>query len=164
MMASFILSRTLVPTMAMYLLKPHEPHAVHTGISAFFVGIQRGFEGHFERLRAGYIGLLRLALPDGSGSSSAFSLPWSLRSGCCRSWAAISSLGRFRPDPDARARADGIADRGNLRPVRPHRLAIREIIPPAELTSITDNIGLPVSAINVTYNNSGTIGRRTATS
>jgi multidrug efflux pump subunit AcrB len=64
MIASFILSRTLVPTMAMYLLKPHEPHAVHTGISAFFVGIQRGFEGRFERLRAGYIGLLRLALPD----------------------------------------------------------------------------------------------------
>ncbi|EGD57492.1 acriflavin resistance protein [Novosphingobium nitrogenifigens DSM 19370] len=159
MMASFILSRTLVPTMAMYLLKPHEPHAVHTGISAFFVGIQRGFEGHFERLRAGYIGLLRLALAGRQRFVIGFLLAM------VASFGLLPFLGsNFFPSVDSgqilmhvRVPMGSRIEETSARFDR-IGLAIREIIPPAELTSITDNIGLPVSAINVTYNNSGTIG------
>ncbi len=64
MIASFILSRTLVPTMAMYLLRRHEPAgenghlAGHPGSSNPLVRFQRGFEHRFERFRAGYVDLL----------------------------------------------------------------------------------------------------------
>ncbi len=64
MIGSFILSRTLVPTMAMYLLKPHdEAHAEHRKHSRNpFTRFQQGFEKRFERVRAGYGGLLQKAL------------------------------------------------------------------------------------------------------
>src|SRR5215469_6797642 len=56
MLASYILSRTLVPTMAMYLLREHEHGAGSTG---FFARFQRGFERRFEQVRSGYHGLLQ---------------------------------------------------------------------------------------------------------
>src|SRR6201997_5649432 len=64
MMWSFILSRTLVPTMAKYLLHPHEHHG-HGGAPPSrnpLVRFQRAFEASFERLRGGYRDLLALAL------------------------------------------------------------------------------------------------------
>src|SRR6202034_425181 len=56
MIASYILSRTLVPTLALYLLKEHEED--HTAPRNIFARFQRGFERSFERLRAGYSSLL----------------------------------------------------------------------------------------------------------
>lgn len=69
MVSSFILSRTLVPTMSKYLLKPHAPHTdLHGHNDALppsrnpLVNFQRGFEARFERFRSGYKGVLELAL------------------------------------------------------------------------------------------------------
>src|SRR5580693_7707502 len=65
MIWSFILSRTLVPTMAKYLLQPHVHHAEGEQPPRSrnpLVRFQRGFEAGFERFRAGYGGLLSLAL------------------------------------------------------------------------------------------------------
>jgi multidrug efflux pump subunit AcrB len=66
---SFILSRTLVPTMAKYLLKPHAPHTDMHGNSNSLprtrnpiMRFQRSFETGFEKFRAGYKGLLELSL------------------------------------------------------------------------------------------------------
>src|ERR1700758_1336410 len=65
MIWSFILSRTLVPTMAMYLLQPHRHHAEGEEPVRSrnpLVRLQRGFEAGFERFRGGYSDLLKLAL------------------------------------------------------------------------------------------------------
>ncbi len=162
MVASFILSRTLVPTMAMYLLKPHDPHAAHAparGVGGVFVGFQRGFESRFERFRAGYIGLLRLALTSRRWFVTGF------MAAILVSFVLVPFLGsNFFPTVDSgqilmhvrvpmgsriedtAARFDRISQ------------AIRKTLDQGEVTTITDNIGLPVSSINTVYSNSGTIG------
>lgn len=159
MVASFILSRTLVPTMAMYLLEPHDPHAAHAAPTHVFARIQRGFEAGFERFRAGYIGMLRLALMRRRrfiiGFMAVMGAPFLLvpflgsnffpavDSGQILMHVRVPMGSRIE---DTAARFDRIAK------------AIRTILPPGEVTTITDNIGLPVSSINVAYSNSGTIG------
>jgi multidrug efflux pump subunit AcrB len=162
MVASFVLSRTLVPTMAMYLLRPHDPHGAHAparGIGALAVRFQRGFEARFERFRDGYIGLLRLALTTRRRFVIGFMAV------VLGSFALVPFLGsNFFPGVDSgqilmhvrvpmgsriedtAARFDRISD------------AIRQMLPANEVSTVTDNIGLAVSSINVTYSNSGTIG------
>jgi len=163
MVFSFILSRTLVPTMAMYLLKPHDLHAhqgfAPRGIGGFFIRLQRGFEAGFERFRAGYIGLLRLALLGQRRFVIGF------LAAIAASFVLVPFLGsNFFPTVDSGqilmhvrvpmgSRIEDTAARFD----RISR-AIRELLPAGEVTSITDNIGLPVSSINTVYNNSGTIG------
>ena len=92
MVCSFILSRTLVPTMANYLLKPHAPHTDEHGnrrrcrqSSNPLVRLQRAFEARFERFRGGYRDLLRLALRTGACSSSVSWSSCSARLRWCRS-------------------------------------------------------------------------------
>jgi CzcA family heavy metal efflux pump len=162
MVASFILSRTLVPTMAMYLLKPHD-QAAHpaepAGITGFFARIQRGFEAGFDRFRAGYIGLLRLALTRRRRFMTGF------MAAVLASFALVPFLGsNFFPAVDSgqillHVRAP-LGSRIEDTAARFDRIAqaIRAILPQGEVATITDNIGLAVSAINVAYSNSGTIG------
>ncbi|MDB5705636.1 MAG: transporter, partial [Sphingomonas bacterium] len=163
MIASFILSRTLVPTMAMYLLRPHAPGHLHEagtpGSRNPLVRFQRGFEGRFERFRAGYGALLERTL--GSGRRFVIGFPAVIAA----SFLLVPFLGQnFFPSVDAGqitlhvrapvgSRIEDSAARFDLITRR-----IRQLIPPAELASVVDNIGLPVSSINTTYNNSGTIG------
>src|SRR5476649_466606 len=67
MLASYILSRTLVPTLAMYWLKKHDPHAHHTATGAGFLSrFQRGFERKFEAMREHYKSILEWALHSGT--------------------------------------------------------------------------------------------------
>ncbi|MEI9929536.1 MAG: efflux RND transporter permease subunit [Rhizomicrobium sp.] len=161
MIASFILSRTLVPTMAMYLLKPHkgegaEHDATGHGPLARF---QRGFETRFGRFRESYRNLLAMAL----GHRKLFVIGF-LGFVIC-SFVLFPFLGsNFFPSVDA----------GQITlHVRPpvgtrieHAAAmfgdieadIRKAIPRREISSIVDNIGLPTSSINTVYNNSGLIG------
>jgi len=157
MIASFVLSRTLVPTMAMYLLKPHDadaPPARH-----IFARIQRGFERRFEQARSHYIGLLRLTLETGRPFIIGFLVVVAL------SFVLVPFLGRnFFPTVDSGQIAMHVrvpvgtrveqasAEFGHI------ERDLRRIIPADQLSSITDNIGLPVSSINTIYNNSGTIG------
>jgi CzcA family heavy metal efflux pump len=165
MIASFILSRTLVPTLAMYLLRPHKPgdedeHLAGTpGSRNPLVRFQRGFEHRFERIRASYIGMLQRALTARKPFMLGFLIVVVL------SFGLVPLLGNnFFPSVDSGQIAMHVRVPMGARiedtAARFDRIGreIRTLIPPAELASITDNIGLPVSAINTVYNNSGTIG------
>ncbi|MGK6321413.1 efflux RND transporter permease subunit [Sphingomonas sp. DT-204] len=163
MIASFVLSRTLVPTMAMYLLKPHAPGHIHEagtpGSRNPLVRFQRGFERHFEQVRTGYGELLEKAL--------AVPKPFVLGflGVVAASFLLVPFLGQnFFPSVDAGAIAihvrAPVGSRIEETSAQFDRIAqrIRTIIPREELVSLVDNIGLPVSSINTTYNNSGTVG------
>src|SRR5689334_11266974 len=160
MMWSFILSRTLVPTMANYLLKPHVHHEGGPPPTRNpLVKFQRGFEARFERVRQGYRGLLELALAHRPTFVTGFLAFVAV------SFLLVPFLGRnFFPSVDAGnilmhvrtqvgTRVEETA--GQLADVQK---AIRKIIPPEEIETVTDNIGMPISGINMTYNNTGVIG------
>jgi len=165
MIASFVLSRTLVPTMAMYLLKPHQPHGENSHNSGeptsrnVFVRFQRGFEARFEKLRSGYIGMLHRALNARRGFMIGFMAVVVL------SFGLLPFLGsNFFPTVDSGQIAmhvrlpSGTRIESSAARFEEVTQAVHGIIPADELASITDNIGLPVSSINTIYNNSGTIG------
>ena len=166
MICSFILSRTLVPTMAKYLLKPHAPHTDEHGSDAALppsrnplVRFQRGFEARFERVRAAYRDLLAMALEHRRvfvGGFLAFVVA---------SFALVPFLGRnFFPSVDAgqilmHVRAPiGTRVEESATIFANVQAAIRRIVPPEELGTVVDNIGQPISGINTAYNNTGTIG------
>jgi CzcA family heavy metal efflux pump len=163
MIASFVLSRTLVPTMAMYLLKPHLPgHGHEAGTPSStnpMVCFQRGFEHRFERIRAGYGELLSRAL----GARKPFLFGFIAI--VLLSFLLAPFLGRnFFPAVDAgqiaiHVRAP-IGSRIENSSIEFQRIAakIQQLLPPGEVASLADNIGLPVSGINTIYNNSGTVG------
>ena len=160
MVWSFILSRTLVPTMAMYLLKPHEhQHGAPPPTRNPLVWFQRGFEARFESFRAGYRDLLTLALrhrPTFVVGFLAF---------VAASFALVPYLGQnFFPSVDAgqilmHVRSQvGTRVEENAYHFADIQKAIRKIIPPDQIDTITDNIGMPISGINTTYNNTGVMG------
>ncbi|PLZ02940.1 RND transporter [Burkholderia sp. WAC0059] len=162
MISSFILSRTLVPTMAKYLLRQHEAH--EEGHEAKPAGgplgrFQRGFEARFERVRVGYRGLLTLALANPKRFVPGF-LCFVLLS-----FLLVPMLGRnFFPAVDAGQILMHVRVPVGFRVERTAQIfadvedKIRTIIPPSDLGTVVDNIGLPVSGINIAYNNTGTIG------
>jgi multidrug efflux pump subunit AcrB len=161
MIWSFILSRTLVPTMAMYLLKPHqhEHGAALPPTRNPLVWFQRGFEARFESFRSGYRDVLTLALrhrPTFVIGFLAFVLA---------SFALVPFLGQnFFPSVDAgqilmHVRVQvGTRLEESANQFADIQKAIRKIIPPDQIETMTDNIGLPISGINLTYNNTGVMG------
>jgi multidrug efflux pump subunit AcrB len=166
MVCSFILSRTLVPTMANYLLRKHTPHTDMHGLDGPLppsrnplVRMQRAFERRFEQFRRVYRELLVLAL----GHRLAFVAGFLAI--VIVSFALTPFLGRdFFPTVDAgqilmhaRVRV-GTRVEATAQQFAEIEKAIRQIIPPDELTTLVDNIGPPTSGINMTYNNTGTIG------
>ena len=160
MICSFILSRTLVPTMANYLLKPHAGHAHHKPPTRNpLVLFQRGFEVRFERFREAYRDLLEMALRHRGPFIVGF------MAFVLASFALVPFLGQnFFPAVDsgqilmhARAPVGTRVEEAANEFARIQK-AIREIIPPNEIATMADNIGMPVSGINMTYNNTGTIG------
>jgi multidrug efflux pump subunit AcrB len=160
MICSFILSRTLVPTMSNYLLKPHAAHGDGPRPSRNpLVLLQRGFEARFSRFREVYRDLLALALAHRTFFISGF------MAFVLASFALAPFLGRnFFPDVDSgqilmhvRAPIGTRVEEAASRFAAIQK-SIREILPPGEISTIVDNIGLPVSGINMTYNNTGTIG------
>ncbi|APA84867.1 efflux RND transporter permease subunit [Paraburkholderia sprentiae WSM5005] len=176
MIASFILSRTFVPMMAQYLLAPHASGGHSSGELAAiieshgsmstsptsrnpFVRFQRGFEQCFVRVRNVYRVLLGLVLTH----PKRFVV--GVLAVVCVSFLLSPWLGRnFFPDIDAgeialHVRAPVGTRIENTASIFDHvENTIRQVIPPDQLGSVVDNIGLPVSGINLTYNNSGTIG------
>jgi CzcA family heavy metal efflux pump len=161
MISSFVLSRTLVPTMAKYLLKQHvQGEHEHESKSRGPLGrFQRGFEARFEKVRAKYHGLLELALTHRRPFVTGF-LGFVLLS-----FALVPFLGRnFFPAVDAGQILLHVRAPVGVRVEKTAQIfanvegAIREIIPPAELGTVVDNMGLPVSGINTAYNNTGTVG------
>ena len=168
MICSFILSRTLVPTMAKYLLKPHSPHVDEHGAHMTsppsrnpLVRFQRAFEARFERIRAAYHGMLDLALAHRRPFVIGF-LAFVLVS-----FLLVPFLGRnFFPDVDGgqilmhvRAQVGTrVEETANL--FNQIENTIRTAIPPEELGTVVDNIGLSNSGINTTYNNTGLVGEQ----
>ncbi|WP_315806209.1 MULTISPECIES: efflux RND transporter permease subunit [unclassified Bradyrhizobium] len=161
MIWSFILSRTLVPTMAKYLLKPHVAHGEHGPAPTRnpFALFQRGFEARFERIRSGYRGLLTLAMQ----GRAVFLLGFLAFVGL--SFLLVPYLGRnFFPAVDAGSILMHVRTQVGTRieesanQFAEVQKAIRKIIPPGEIETVADNIGMPISGINMTYNNTGVIG------
>jgi multidrug efflux pump subunit AcrB len=165
MVFSFLISRTLVPTMAKYLLRRHVAHAEENSIVIApppmnpLARFQHGFEARFERLRAGYHELLALAIEHRRVFVGAF---------LCFivvSFTLAPFLGRnFFPQVDGgqillHVRAPvGMRIEATAERFADVEKAIREVIPPAEVAAMVDNIGTYISAINTIYNNTGTIG------
>ncbi len=162
MLASYMWSRTIVPTMAMYLLSAEDEYRAdeHAGEKMGFLRrYQQGFERAFERFRDAYRRALSSAL-ENAGLFSACFLAF-----CVLSAGLIFFLGRdFFPSVDAGQIRLHMRARTGLRIEESARLAdqinqvIRQTIPEEDLVTVLDNIGLPYSSINLTYSNSGTIG------
>src|SRR5882762_10916914 len=152
--------------MANYLLRKHAAHTDMHGLDGPrprsrnpLVRFQRAFEAAFERFRLGYRDLLSLALRRRAIFVMGFLIF------VFGSFALAPFLGRdFFPPVDAgqilmhvRTRV-GTRVEENARQFAEIQKAIRQIIPPDELGTLVDNIGMPISGINMTYNSTGTIG------
>jgi multidrug efflux pump subunit AcrB len=162
MLASYMWSRTIVPTLAMYLLsKEDEYHADEHADEkqGFFRRYQQGFERRFERFREAYRRSLDSVMRR-SGLFAAVFLGF-----CVASGGLVFLLGRdFFPSVDAGQIHLHLRARTGLRIEDTARLAaqvndaIRETIPREEIVTLLDNVGVPYSGINMTYGNTGTIG------
>src|SRR5208282_4491008 len=160
MLASYFLSRTIVPTMAKYLLRGEKGEAGHAASRNPLVSLQKRFEGAFEGFRRSYRSLLEVSLHHRRAflitffafclGSLAILIPW---------------LGRdFFPSVDSgtfklHMRAPTgmrIEETANLSDLVER--SIRGQIPSAEIQSVIDNIGLPYSGINLSYSNSAPVG------
>jgi multidrug efflux pump subunit AcrB len=157
MIASYILSRTLVPTLAMYLLKAKQ-HGGQESRSPF-ARFQRGFERLFETVRLTYSSLLAQLV-----SLRRIFVPGFLAV-CLLAFAIIPFLGQdFFPNSDSGQFILHVRAKTGTRIEDTARLAdqveteLRQTIPPAELDNVLDNIGLPISNINYIYNRSGLTG------
>ncbi len=156
---SFLLSRTLVPTMSLFLLRQHAPHGEEAPSNNPLVRFQRRFEARFERIRGGYRELLTLALASRGVFVAGFLAFVAL------SFALVPFLGRnFFPSVDGgqilmHARVP-VGTRVEETAVRFAAIqdSIRKVIPESEIATLVDNIGLPPSSINLTYNNTGVVG------
>jgi CzcA family heavy metal efflux pump len=158
MLASYLLSRTLIPTLVMYLLRGHEEDS-HRAPTTVFGRFQARFERLFERLRKSYRGALEAVMGHRRVFVTGF-LGFCLLSG-----GLIFFLGRdFFPNVDAGQFRLHVRGRAGLRIEETARLVdeveqeIRRDVPKKEVNTILDNIGLPYSGINLSYSNAGTIG------
>ncbi len=157
MLASYLLSRTLIPTLVMFIMRGHE-HRSETPKS-FLGRFQRGFERKFEDFRRGYEQLLETTL-EHRGIFVLCFLAF-----CLLSLGLFMFLGQdFFPQVDAGLLRLHVRARPGLRVEETARLvdqieaALRQEIPNGELQTILDNIGLPNSGINQSYSSNGTIG------
>jgi multidrug efflux pump subunit AcrB len=159
MLASYLLSRTIVPTMAKYLLGHDESHSSATSRNVF-VRVQKSFEAAFERMRQGYRSLLERCLDHRRAFLVVFF------GACLGSLALIIPwLGQdFFPAVDAGSFKLHMRTPTGMRIEDTAFLcdevesSIRAQIPPIEVESIIDNVGLPYSGINLSYSNSAPIG------
>jgi multidrug efflux pump subunit AcrB len=159
MLTSYVLSRTLVPTLCMYWLRTAAQEKAALANPNPWQRFQGGFEKRFERLRERYHGVLQSAL----AHSRMFMIVFLALA--FASMIIYPFLGRnFFPEVDAgqiKLHVRGptgfrVEDTAGL--VDHVEAAIRNTIPVQEIGSVVDNIGLPVSSINVTYSTSGTVG------
>jgi len=157
MLASYILSRTLVPTLAMYLLRVHDANAQPS--MSPFARFQRAFERAFTRLREAYQSLLEQLVV-----RRRIFVPIFLCL-CLCAFLLIPFLGQdFFPDTDSGQFILHVRGKTGSRIEETAKLAdevehsIRETVPENEMDNIIDNIGLPFSSINFIYSRSGLTG------
>jgi CzcA family heavy metal efflux pump len=161
MLASYILSRTLVPTLAMYLLRTRQHGQRRTRNP--LVLFQRGFEHGFERFRMAYQRLLTTLVYRRLLFVPVFILI------CSTGFLLIPFLGQdFFPSTDNGQFLLHVRAKTGTRIEETARLCdridnyLRSSIPHSELDNIMDNIGMPYSSINYTYNRSGLTGSHEA--
>jgi multidrug efflux pump subunit AcrB len=161
MLASYLLSRTLVPTMARFLLTAHRENSVQESLASRnpFVRLQGHFEQWFEKLREAYRGVLKTCL------AHRVIFPLAFLALCVCSFALLPWLGE-----DFFPAADGGQIKLHLRAPTATRVEetaalcdtieafVRQQIPAQEIATIIDNVGLPTSQTNHAYNISATIG------
>ncbi|PLP99589.1 efflux RND transporter permease subunit [Cupriavidus pauculus] len=167
MMASYFLSRTLIPTLAHYLLRGesvgqtgHRPATGRlAGLTRWFGAAHRRFEAGFERVRAVYAGMLAAALARPRRTMTIFALV------CAGSMTLVPFLGQdFFPAVDSGEIRLHMRVRTGTRIEETARITdqveadIRRVVGPQHVAGIVDNIGLPVSGINLTYDSSLPIG------
>jgi multidrug efflux pump subunit AcrB len=172
MIASYVLTYTLVETMARYFLSAQQSEKLAGGkavprrgaaVVALLTRAQLAFEHGFDKVLGGYAKLLQFALVRPKSFVFAFFAAVAL------SFLLVPFLGRnFFPETESNylrlhvraptgtrlEQAGALCDRIEAK--------IREMLPQGSLSSIVDNIGLPISGINMSYNNSGTIGTNDA--
>jgi multidrug efflux pump subunit AcrB len=166
MLFSFILSRTLVPTLSKFLLKQHTPDTDMHGLPSTLpatrnplVKFQRNFEQAFENFRGVYHALLKMAM------AARWKFVASFLAIVVLSLGLTPYLGsNFFPSVDsgqilihARLPVGTRVEESAARFAMIEK-TIREVIPEEEMTTLVDNIGLPPSSINLIYNNTGVIG------
>ena len=162
MVASFILSRTLVPTLALYLLKLHAEEHAALG-NNMFARLQKRFEKGFADMREGYRNLLALAM------TKRRRFVFGFLGAVAASMLLVPFLGEdFFPSVDSgqitlhtRTPA-GTRVEDTTQIVAQIQREVRRIIPANELASIVDNVGLNQSPTNMLYNNTGTVGLQDA--
>jgi len=162
MLASYFLSRTLVPTMAKYMLKEHDDVEIARMRSSRnpFIRFQQGFESGFQNFRHGYLRLLTLCVDHAGGFLLLFFV-FSLASiGLLEPW-----LGQdFFPAVDSGQFKIHVRAHTGMRIEETAALCdhidstIRSEIPAKEVVSIVDNIGIPYSGINLAYSTSAPVG------
>ena len=157
MLASYVLSRTLVPTLAMYLLKAHDHHAVPS--NNIFARFQRGFERIFESVRSSYQDLLGRLV-----TLRVMFVPIFLLA-CLCAFLLVPFLGQnFFPSTDNGAFILHVRAKSGTRIEETARLCdlieqnIRKTVPASEMDNIVDNIGLPYSTLNFQHATSGLFG------
>jgi multidrug efflux pump subunit AcrB len=165
MLASYVLSRTLVPTLVMWFYRGVDHYSGHDDPAATaawlrpLAAVQTGFERGFDRFREGYRLLLGAVLHHRTPFALIF------LAFCVGSMLLVPQLGQdFFPSVDAgqfrlhlRARS-GTRIEETAKLVDEVEAAIRREIPAEEVHGMLDNIGIPVSSINMTYNDSGLVG------
>jgi multidrug efflux pump subunit AcrB len=157
LLASYILSRTLVPTLAMYLLRAKEPAGGQSRNP--LVRFQQGFEGGFERLRLSYHGLLCNLVQRRKVFVPSFLVA------CLAAFLLVPWLGQnFFPSSDNGQFILHLRAKSGTRIEETAKLcdvvenSIRREVPNEEIDNILDNIGLPYSTINYMHSTSGLIG------
>jgi CzcA family heavy metal efflux pump len=157
MLASYLLSRTLIPTLVMFIMRGHEHRAAEP--KSYLGKFQRGFERGFERFRGRYQQLLETTLEHRGLFAIGFIVF------CVLSLGLVFFLGQdFFPQVDAGLIRLHFRARAGLRVEETARLCdeveqvLRSEIPKQELETMLDNIGVPYSGINLSYANSGVIG------
>jgi multidrug efflux pump subunit AcrB len=157
MLASYFLSRTLIPTLAHYLLRGERKG--HGRAGRWFASVHTGFEHRFEQVRHAYAAVLSAALASPRRTMAIFAIA------CVASASLVPFLGQdFFPTIDSGEIRVHMRARTGTRIEETARMAdqveaeIRRVIGPAKVAGIVDNIGLPVSGINLTYDSALPIG------
>jgi multidrug efflux pump subunit AcrB len=163
MLASYLLSRTLVPTLAKFWLKVHDEARKKRGNA--WSRLQAGFERRFERLRERYKTLLTSALQSGPRFAAVFLACMAATAVLAFPLGPLPGLGQdFFPAVDGGQIKLHMRARTGTRIEETAALCdavegtIRSVIAPAEVVNIVDNIGLPYSGINLAYSTSAPVG------
>jgi len=164
MIASYILSRTLVPTLAMYWISKHgeESHQAKGrktfALFTWFSRFHRWFNNRFEKFREGYRDLLSFGLRN-AGKLITLVLGFTVIS-----MGLFPFLGQnFFPSVDSgqfdmhvRVKS-GTRIEETAHSIDQIEQMIRQVIPASQLHGIVDNLGIPYSGINISYNTTGTM-------